>query len=358
MDLDRAARVSASMAGHVRSAAAEASEWEADIVAFPGALEDDPAARLAMLLVVAGGLVVHHDVLNRPSPEPEAMAELLERSLAATGEKVGSLPEQVLVRDPEVAAALTGRLAENQGFERPETGRPPEVEVSDYLVDLDEAGYSFSRQSTGRPGRYYLASPDTWAGWDLPEALVARIFQAAAGFYRAAPWKVMANLDVLQAVMPAGHTWTVGVMGYAGQELGLNLYSRVTDFWAMSFVDDPETAFDDLAGRIISLSLDDGRETPRAMRREVAAAGWEVADPRAYPRILAINTPAGGVRRRDAEDLVALLAAVPRFVAEHAAAVDELKTVVGWRDEETEIELSYRPPVREQRDSSPDEDGG
>lgn len=153
----------------------------------------------------------------------------------------------------------------------------------------------------------------------------------------------MANLDLLAAVMPAGNTWTVVVLGNAGQEFGLALYSEADDLLSMiaKGVDDP-TAFHDLQGRVISLDFAPGAECHKAMRREVAAAGWEVAGPRAYPRVFAINTPAGGLRRRDAADLTALLGAVPRFVEAHGPAVTEGVVVEGWRDRESDVVVSYR----------------
>lgn len=106
--LERTAGASAEVAGRVRSAALAAADWEADIVAFPGSLQGVPTARLGLLLVVADGFVVRAEPLEAPSAEPAAMADALAAALVAAARDLGDLPPKVLVRDAEVAAALTG----------------------------------------------------------------------------------------------------------------------------------------------------------------------------------------------------------------------------------------------------------
>ncbi len=337
LGLDREAGVEDSLAGSVRSMAARAGEWEADLVPMPAAL-DDPAARLAALLLVAEGYVLHSDVLVRPSPEPDAMAEALAEAVVAAGEKIGALPKRVKVRDIETAAALPGALAKRLG-----DAGPVPAAACGALRGLDEAAFALASQTAGRPRRFLASSPDVWAGWGLPGDLVPRLFRLAAAYYRAAPWAVLANLDVLQAALPGGGSWTVCVLGNAGEEHGLALYSEARDFLAMFAKSRQGSPFDDLTGRVLSLTFDRGADLPRAMRREVAAAGWEVAGAEAYPRIHALNTPAGGIRLRDAEDLVALLGAVPRFVGANRETLDVGRSVEEWRDEETGTVLSCRP---------------
>ena len=340
LSLDQQAGAAGSQAGEVREVAGRASEWQADIVALPATIEGDAASRLAVLLVVANGYVIHSDALNRPSPEAEAMAELLAPAIRAAGARLGHLPERVIVRDEEIAAALSGLLTAGTEAASPGRAHPPKV-VADPLPELDEAAYALAEDSTGRPGRYLVSCPDTWAGWDLPAETAVRLFRLAAAFYRAEPWTTMTNLDALEAVTPSAQTWTVGVLGNGGREFGIALYADAGDLWSMAGGGAVHPALWEPQGRVVSVNFDAGGDIPKAMRREVARAGWEVASPKAYPRIFAINTPAGGVRRRDVEDLAALLAAVPRFVAAHAAEVERGAPVDGWRDGETGVVLSY-----------------
>jgi hypothetical protein len=331
------------LAGQVRSIAAGAVVWEADIVPLPGGIKGDPASRLAVLLVAADGFIILSDALNRPSPEVEPMAEVLALAIFASGEEVGRLPERIVVRDPEVAEALARQLAARTGNGDPEHAAMPVVEAG-YLPGVDQAAFALVEEATGHAGRCLPSCPDTWGGWDLPDEAVAALFRLAAAYYRAAPWRDATDSDAIEAVMPAGHAWTAVVLGNGGQEFGLGLYSVAGDYWAMFDEEEPPEAFEDLEGRILSLTFDAGGDIPRAMRREVAAAGWEVASAEAYPRIATVNSPAGGLRHRDREDLAALLSAVPRFVEEHAKKLAEGQEIDAWRDGETGIVLAVRTP--------------
>jgi len=83
----------------------------------------------------------------------------------------------------------------------------------------------------------------------------------------------------------------------------------------------PIHPFAGFAGRMVSLVFDPRDSLPRPMQREVASAGWEVAAPEAYPTLLVTNTPAGGVSRRDADDLCAALRAVAALTREAPGAL-------------------------------------
>jgi hypothetical protein len=100
---------------------------------------------------------------------------------------------------------------------------------------------------------------------------------------------------------------------------------------------------------VLSLTFDRRADLPPRMRKEILAAGWEVAGPDAYPSLIAINTPGGGVIAAQGADLAAALRAVPAFVNEFR---DELRNWMGerleWRDPETGVKLTF--PLN---DSSP-----
>jgi hypothetical protein len=265
------------------------------------------------------------------------MADALAAALVAAARDLGDLPPKVLVRDAEVASALAARLgtlAAESG-----RGRRPLVEAG-AIPGLDEAAYAFVEHATGKSFRLFLSRPETWAAWGLPEELVAVIFRHAAAFHRAAPWQKLANEDMLTASMPGGNRWTACVLGAGGEEYGLNLYSEPDDLVAILDAWEPEAAFREMQGRIISLTFDARADLPKAMRRELAGSGWEIAGPQAHPQLVTINSPAGGLRRQDADDLAALLAAIPRFVAAMPPVLSVEDAFAVWRDEPTGIELT------------------
>src|SRR4051812_26470156 len=57
--------------------------WEADLLPIPAHFDNDPSARPTLLLVAAGELILHSDVLANPPSEPDAIAQLLLDAIGA-----------------------------------------------------------------------------------------------------------------------------------------------------------------------------------------------------------------------------------------------------------------------------------
>jgi hypothetical protein len=331
LPLDRTAGATGAAEGQVRERAGRARVWQTDIRPLPISFDDEPDSRAAALLVTADGFLVDIEILVRPSPEPEAMAELLEKVILRASEKVGTHPETIAVRHDALVQSLAERLA-GHGIES-------EVVVED-LVDLDGAAAGLIENLTGQTPLAFYSRPDTWAGWGLPPEQVGQIFRAAADFYRAAPWKRLANEELIEARSLAGVYWTVGLLGAGGQEYGLNLYESRTDVERICDGAGPDL-FMDLEGRVLSLTFEPGGNLPKPMRREISRRGWKVFDAGAYPILMVYDTPAGGLLRADAEDLLALLGAVPRFI--DSGSFEGGSQTRPWKDPETGFELTYRP---------------
>jgi hypothetical protein len=319
--------------GAARATAGAAPAWQADVVPFPVRFDSDPDARPGAVLVVGGGLILHSEILMRPSGEHEGVAAILEQAVLSAGRVVGSLPARVQVRHREVAAALRPRLA----------SRDITVRTRRRLGDMDAAAHEMLTRVAGWEKWPAPSAPEMWAGWDLPPDRLAEFFRAAAAFYRASPWRWFEGDELLQAALPGRRSWTALVLGALEMERGLVLCSEQED--AESIVEDPDfgRTLGRLRGRVYVLYLEPRGELPRAMQREIASAGWEVADTRAYPMMTAYNTPAGGISRRDAGDLVRILAAFPEFVETRGAALAAGREVE-WRDPATDVRF-HRPAL-------------
>ncbi|MFP3941631.1 MAG: SEC-C metal-binding domain-containing protein [Thermoanaerobaculia bacterium] len=336
LDADRAAAGDPLKTEAVRRQIQAAGTWEVDVVPFPGGIESDPRARLGSLLVVGAGFVLENEVLNRPSPEPESLAEILAEGVLAAARRVElPVPSRVRIRHPELAPVVRKLLARDL----PAGGALPEVEGG-RLEELDEAAFALVRELAGVDRRLHVSWPETWSAWDLPEELVAQLFRGAAELYRCAPWERLSDLDVLDAAWSGERRWTICVLGNAGEAYGLNLFSEMEDY--RKLIDEPEgEGLEDLAGRVVALSFDEGKDLPRPMRREISSRGWEVADPRAFPQLYTMSSPAGGLALRDAEDLLAILEALPRFLERWGADIASAKSIPAWTDEPTGVELRY-----------------
>jgi hypothetical protein len=316
------------------AAAAHEPEWEADAIPLAIRVEERDARRPVLLIVTAGDLIAHSDLRGSLGGEVEDVAVALETAIAAVARDAGVFPESVRVRHEEVAAALAPRLA------------PRGVDVHGGGVpNLERAAREMIDSMAGAALWPPVCRPDTWAAWDLPRSLIDELFHAAAHFYRLAAWKHASNLQAPRATLPSGGAWTCCVLGNAGQEFGLVLYSEAADLFEVVAPDDQP--FEGVRGRIISLGFDRASEIDPDMRREIKLHGWEVAGPAAIPVLTTINTPGGGVTRADVRDLITLLGAVPAFVHAHARALRaEERTgtpvrAIEWTESATNVSFRY-----------------
>ncbi len=296
--------------GEVLEAARSEEGWEADVVPLPWVLDDDPDARPSLLAVLAGTYVVCSEVLNRPSGEEDEVAAVLFGAVEEAAKLLGRWPRELAVRHPEVAAHLDARLREQGCFVRGDL----------HLSDLDRMAVDMvyaADTRTERVSRLVISRPDTWGAWGLDAALVGRIFASARDFWRAAPWAAFFPFEVVEAKLPDGSAWYVAILGAAGDPpCGLAVYADFDDCRLSASSASLYEIADEVEDRLYTVLFEDAPSLPRTMRREVAQRGWPVAAPAAYPRVMAVNTPAGGISREDAAMLCAVMGGVASLVEE------------------------------------------
>ena len=310
--------------------------WQVDLTPIPVLIETSPAARPAAVLVVEGDLVLEVEAIATPPSEVEEVAAELERVVARTAARTGRWPASLHVRDPDIARALSVLLAP----------RGVQVEASARLDELDAAAASL-REHVGVPSDLSASSPETWRGWGLPDPLVAEVFRAAADYWRAAPWRFLDGDQPLLVEKGTARPWTCSIMGNMGEQFGLVLYAEHKDFFLTL---SGGAALEQLTGPLLALSFEPASEIPPRMRREIIAARWEVAGPQAYPALIAMATPGGGLPRAAAEDLVRILRAIPAFMKVHGAALDPDRTtdaVLEWTAPDTGVRIRLDPAPAE-----------
>lgn len=314
--------------------------WQVDLTPLGGRIRNDPAARPTVSLVVENGIVLDVSLTVRPPAEAEEVAAELEAAVARVAGRTGGWPHRVEVRDGEIAGHLAAALAP----------RDVEVVARASLDQLDPVAADL-RESVGGLDAALppTSSPQTWGGWRLPRDTVAEIFRAAAGFWRRRPWRWITGEAPLFAERGTSRPWTCCVLGNGGATFGLALYAEADDFLRTLEEGAP---FSDLSGPILSLTFDRASDVPRPMRREVAAAHWEIAGPDAYPVLMALNTPAGGVTREMADDLARLLRAVPEFVEHHRDVLDTaLDERIEWSSPETGVAFRFEGDLLDANES-------
>jgi hypothetical protein len=301
--------------------------WEADVTPVPVRIETDPSARGAAVMLIAQGIILSSELEMHPPSDAEGVATLLVQAMDKVLARGGAAPSMISVRHRDVATQF-GLLLKKRG----------EIEViaSPQLPMLDEFAVSLRQHLSGQtiplPA---VSNPEMWAAWDLPADTLHDLFAAAATFYVAAPWRLLANEDILELVMPNGSRWFACILGAGGEEYALALYESLDDFLSFITASDSSAAFAAQHSAVISLSFDARADLPKPMRREITAAGWPVAGPSAYPNVWALNTIGGGFSETQALDMVMALGVVTRFASDldraHAEAVAAMETP--WVDE-------------------------
>lgn len=311
--------------GAALRAAAMATSWLMDVVPTPLALSDDPGACPGVLLIVADGLVLHSEILRRPSAEADELADEMARQFELVVERFEVRPGRVVVRDAELARFLGDRLTAVTGV------AVEEGSLDDLHVAADSLREFLGGSGEGRP---FGSATRTWKGWGLPEAQCTELFHAAARFFRAAPWRYLWDAEYLEVTGPSGRRWFAAVMGRGGYEYGLALHADRADLESL-FAAGAAGRPDLFKEPVLSLLFEDGSTISRELRKEISRAGWEVAGPAAYPMLMAINTRAGGITRQQATDLAANLWAVAAFTGAYGTDLDAGRPVPDFVDKES-----------------------
>jgi hypothetical protein len=315
----------------VQSMAAAESTWQADVTPMPMEQRDREPA---VLLIVAAGMILHVEVLPYRPATAEERAATVAQGFAAARRASSRSPERLLVRDAELAAALAGRPQLNGVAVR---AAP--------MPELDEVLKEFLEHESDAPAR--LTTPDTWRETGTPAAEVAEFHRAAAEFYRLAPWNKLELQVPLLLALPDGAEWAASIMGDAGVAYGLGLYSQPGDMIALMASGASFAMDGGMQGYSVTVDFDQRGPLSRAMLREITAAGWTIAGPRAYPRLFGLKV------ERVAAEHVRLATLCLRAVnalargadpwEETGVGVSPLPLPFGWDEDEDEEdrELEY-----------------
>jgi tetratricopeptide (TPR) repeat protein len=270
--------------------------------------EDEPPYRpfLSLIFNLSAGTIRGHDIGT--SPTASNAKKMLFRAMTKPEAKMDENPERparIFFEDEAWMTALRLALQEI-GVEcrlRPQTDLSRELvaELETYMRGDRPVIPGLLRQKRVNP------------------PLIGALFEAAAEFYRAAPWVQLGNNHLLSlSVSSQKEPYYATVMGQGGVEYGLGVYQtweqverqygdydRLRDLLGSEerhvffFNEITQVPFDDL----------DALETYQ----------WAVAGPQAYPVPLIFILP-DEIRRPTREELLwyeAVMRAIPRFVQEH-----------------------------------------
>lgn len=232
---------------------------------------------LVIWLAASSGLVVGQDAVAPEDAEgavARALLAALDRPLAGPKHR----PDVIRVADHALAAEVRAAVADTIPVVVAPTPELDTVVKSliEWMPDTDEGGSYFE-------------------GGRIPPEVVAELFTAAEHLYRTAPWKVVADTQVLRMDVPAlgVEGACVSILGHLGASPGVLICPSLAGYEAFG-----RTAAGgalerdgrvDLGTHSLSLNFVRGADLPVSMRREAATHAWPVADPDAWPLVMGVE---------------------------------------------------------------------
>lgn len=251
-------------------------EWVGGLVSLPGHVtgEGEPFRPEALFWIGAEGAVFGTE-MGKPGELLGMACESLQRAIEQPTVGRARAPARVRVASPALADALRA------GHPSIEIVCAPTPEIDAVVAMLKE------KMDEGAEDRVTHLSPGVG-----PDA-IASLFRAAAGLFRAAPWKVVPSDESLLSVTIEAlelHDAALCVVGQMGQSLGLILFSDLEDFEAyLAMADAIDLGEEPALPPHLALNFERGAELASGLRKEIAEHHWEVAGPEAYPWLVAVG---------------------------------------------------------------------
>jgi tetratricopeptide (TPR) repeat protein len=275
--------------------------------------EEPSHPNVALVVNLDQGLIQSFEIYPSPPTPGQVIETLFEamRSQPPGSSQRPHRPKQIHFEDEILIEAMASALEE---INVSAALQPEEEMVDEIVAEMTE------HLMGGSPDIPGLLSQK-----DVTPELIEALFNAAAQYYRAAPWVHLTNMQPLAIqVEPDTEPCYVVVMGNGGVEYGLVLYKQWDDFMLQfDLVDNPLDMLPPEGAH--SLFFGDITQVPFDDLDAIEEYGWEVVDEEGYP-IPAVFTRDGEAKRPERADLLwyeAALRAIPKFVPEHLKSNDQ-----------------------------------
>jgi len=275
--------------------------------------EEPSQPYVALVMNLDQGLILSLETYPSP-PTPDQVIETLfeaMRSRPPESSQRPHRPKQIHFEDEILIEAMASALEE--------------IDVSAALLPEEEMVDEILAEMTEHLMGGSADIPGLLSQKDVSPEQIADLFDAAAQYYRTAPWVHLTNMQPLAIrVEPETNPRYVIVMGNGGVEYGLALYKQWDDYMLQfELVDNllemlpPEGAHSLLFGDITEVPFDD--------LDPIDEYGWEVFDEEGYP-VPIVFTRDGEAKRPERADLLwyeAAMRAIPKFAPEHLKSDDQ-----------------------------------
>lgn len=251
-------------------------EWVGGLVSMPAYVTGEGEPYRPEMLVWMGG---EGAVLAYTVGKPGALVDLACESLRSAIEEPMSgrphKPDRVRVALPELAEALRA-------------GRSGIEIVCAPAPEIDAVFAALSERMSDDAG-----TEQSYLSTHVGPAAIAAFFRAAAGLFRAKPWKTVPDdqsvFSVTIETLGVSDA-ALSVIGQMGQSLGLILFSGIDDYDAYLDAADAMEHGEVLPmPPHLALNFERDTELSAALRKEIAEHDWEIAGAEAYPWLVAVD---------------------------------------------------------------------
>lgn len=288
----------------LRRLAQEEEVWQADARILPVWITSGERPHRPWVVVVASltdGTILGQEVCETP-PSPDVLWDVLAKVMHSPAAGEARRPEAIEVGRDERWTSLAADLDDVD----------VRIESPEQLDLIDDLIRSLVEHVTGRP-----PVPGLLEMPGVKPEMVARFFEAAADYYRRAPWQRVGGAETVKIACDKFESgpWHAVIIGQMGMTLGIALYD---DLAALLRIRDGNASDEQNARETVALSVTYGEQTEIAVADLESADeyAWEVAAPDAYP--CAVRKERGLVMRPplawELHLLEATLRAVPEFV--------------------------------------------
>lgn len=244
-------------------------EWLGGIFTAPAYVAGDPPFRPEMALwMTRHGSIVGCLALGQGDTVAAAVDSFVATTLAPA-QGLPRLPSSIRVDSPALAEALRARLG-------------PAVQVRVAAIPEMQPVLEHLREHLAQPDRG--KRPPTYLDGGRDPAAMGSLFRAAAGLYRAAPWRaVPSDTSILSLRIDelGSREMVVCVIGQLGESYGVLLFESPEAFRRhVDLADSIAAGVRPVKSqRFLPLTFEPGLVLSDALRLEIAAHGWEVAGP-------------------------------------------------------------------------------
>lgn len=273
---------------------------------------------------------------------PASFAEGLQETMANPAEGPRRKPARIRVPDAELAESL-----------RTAVGNEIEIRVAP-VPELDEVVASLAEhlETVGEEPAYLDGV--------MAPAVAGSLFTAAARLFALAPWRHVAEDQVLRVDIPSFDVngAALCVIGGNGHDFGLLLFRSLKDYEEFSTLADgvnrvPAPPAVVTRWSLLSLSFNRKRDTPPRMLEEIVHYRWTVAGSKAYPLLMAIAPDATPTlfTERDYRIMTACALAFIDFLPKHRRMFEEEdpETIRETFTAEADVTVTLTAPYKQPR---------